>query len=430
MAVKSIKLGSTDDFQRLIDGLSNSSTFLYETAKKNSVINYCIETVSQELASNDLFLAKRIADKNYVPFKNYKRYNHALAKPNDEDTQTSFLIKLLVGLLVEGKVGVVRLYKNRKPYFQVWQARYLSPRQDKDGNVVYDLNAFDKRITLDSEDVCMITKFGYDNNGAIPQSPIKSAIQEILLYNRLLQHENNHLQNGMMARGVLQQSPDSRVQYTADQLSELSRQFTDASSNLRSSDTLGLPPGLEFNPIQVRIAEEGLLELLNTVGIDAILRAFRVPRSFFDNNSDSYSTSEIQRKQFYSSVILPLMKLIEDSFNNWSALTSDTEWFQFDKSKILTAEEKEALARANAQASSDASNLANTGIASLNEMRIRAGLEPLTDEKGTPLPEAEIVPLLIQDSTQDNQDQNTDPNQGKSFYKNLVLKGLEPDGKD
>lgn len=408
--VKGMKFGSLDDFQRMLMGVASNSSFQYETAEKNSLISYCIDLIADELASNDLFLAKRKGDKNYIPFKNYKRYNHALAKPNKEDTQVTFLKKIVYGLLVEGRVGVVRFEpKKDVVVYEAIQYRYLTKIEDKD-KISYRYSYDGKTLDLPEEDVVILSKVGFKDNGKTPQSPVKAAINEIILYNRVIQHTNNHLQNGMISRGVLQQRPESRIQYNSDQLSELSRQFTDATSGARAADTIGLPPGLEFNPIQVKMAEEGLLDLLKEAQ-DTIFRAFRVPRSFSDNQSDSYATSEVQRKNFYQTVILPLMRLIEDGFNNSPAFTSESEWFQFDKSKILTAEEKKAEGDALYALAQAAEIRQRLNIFTPNDIRLTAGAEILIDdETGEPMPEAEINPLESGIEL-NNEDQNLDAEQ-------------------
>lgn len=425
--------GNLDHYEALLTGLFQNPNFLYNTAERTSVLSACILRIAKDVAKSELYLTKRVPDNRFVPFKSAKRYNHPLAKPNQADTQYSFLFKLLLGLETEGKVYIIRLTEgrgqDRKNSYYAFQGRYVNTKRKNEG-YVYEILIGDKAVEIDPEDVCLIQIPGFSNNGNSSYSPVRASLEEVLLYRSILQHQNNFAKNGMMAKGFLQiaegrMSPEARKQ--------LSRDFTDRTSGLSAAETVTLPPGVEYVPVQQNAQESATLELAGWAE-EAVLKVFGIPKSVFSQEFASYAAADVQLADYYKNCILPLYKLIEDALNEWPGITGNNEWFQFDKKNLESAEAKKLQGEAKEAHTRAAVNMQALGVYSANEIREAAGDEPLVDENGELHPLAEANPVTDPDAfeeqspadapQEDPKDQPEDPQNKKSISKNFYHKTL------
>lgn len=412
--------GSQNIFEALFNSVFDNKNALYNTAEKTALINSCIMKIAKDVSKASLYLTKRVDNETYIPFKSSKRYKHKLSKPNQYDTEYTFKMKLMFGLLIEGKIAIVKSKGKTQDNYNVFQSRYISAEIGKDGQLYYQISINGKQVDIAQENLCWVVLPGFGRNGEQEYSYVKASLQEVLLYKNSLDHENQFISKGMMSRGFLQLAPETT--YTFEQRQAISQEFSNRTSGQNSTSTLALPPGITYSPVQSTNQEGMILELLGFAK-DMVLNTFGIPKSIFDQEFASYATADVQLNEYYNNTIEPIYKLIEDAINNCDFLTSEQEWFKFDRSFIKSAEKEKAFAQADlakAQAAQVKKSLYNVSI---NEVRTTAGLDPILDDNGKPDPIAEDIPMDSQDLTtifSPATSQDTTPAQ-KNFYKKAIL---------
>lgn len=365
-----------------INNLLNNPHFLYKVVESNATVSAAIEKVASSFSKFPLKLYQRDRDNVLRPVKGTAHTEHKLKKPNFEDSEFNFKYRICLSLMIEGGVYLVksggvfvvaprdmRYDSEKNKYFMFGGSTPLNPSQvikigKPDGSLKYGSSKF--------------------------FSPLRAALSEILLNSRIVLHSNNHLQNGAMIRGIIK----SKDQFsTQQQIDDVAEDFQSKSSGLDSSSTIALPPNYDFVPLQMTAAETGLIPLFDLTK-SSIIQAIGVPEGLLKNDYSSYNAATAQKQFFNETTIGPLLDMAEDAFNSWPELTSDNQYFQFDRTGIVSPEEKRHLAEAKDKEMSAVLKMKTAGIFSANEMRIASSYDKILDIDGDLVDEADENPFV------------------------------------
>lgn len=392
------------DLMEAFVGLYANESKLLEISQKNATISTCIDIIASIVAVTPMNLYRIQKDGTFLPVRGKRFVDHALSKPNDEDTEFTFKYKLIQNLLVTGNVYLVRVSN------QSFVIPSNKIKKMEDGT--YEVNLGAKTIQLKKQNVLQIFKpdLNYYNNlsGLLRyKSTVFNVLKEVLLNEEIMKQSTKHIKSGMMARGVLTQDKDATSSLSQNQMGQLARQFTEATSGDKSQNTVMLPKGIDYQPIQQTAADAGVLELQEGSKKD-IVKAFKIPESIFNSEAgSSYATANIQEVQFYKNTIKPLCILIEQFVNQSDLFTSTTEYFKFELGNMMSAEEENVKAETRNLNANTASTLSSLNKFSPNEVREAAGFDELVDENEMPVPEADINPIQTE-LDEDNEEQVAD----------------------
>lgn len=372
-----------DFFQSLLQSFSTDEKVV-ELIGRNAVLATSLDLVSTIVSSLDLNLYRRQKTGDFVPVRGVRHIDHQLSKPNQANTKTTFIYDIAQIMLSFGHCYIV---KAADKYF-VFQPREIT-EEIKDGVITaYKINTMDKAI--DPKNVLHIFKPSINRRSY--SSPIKNAIAEVLLNSEIIKQVTNHVKSGMMAKGVLKQDIAFQGALSQNMMDALSKQFTQATSGERASGTILLPKGINYEAFAQTIADSSLTEVYGLTR-KTIIQSFKIPESIYTAEATSFASANVQEVAFLKNAIKPLCILIQDAFNGWAALTSETEYFQFEMGDLISQEQEKMKAETNKIKADTAVVLNQLRVYSPNEIRETSGFSKITDDSGALVDSADDNPF-------------------------------------
>ena len=398
---------SLNIFEQLMKVFSQDAQ-LSKIVSGNTTVATCLDIIAMKVATIPLNLYKQQRDGTFIPVKGKRFTDHIFSKPNASDTQTTFLYKLLLYFLTYGNAYLIKANNQLfvLPPTKVFPNKVGGTIQDY--KVVLD-NNLSESINIPPRLVCQIFKPSLDNTYS---SAVKNSLTEIFLNSELLDRVASHVKSGMMAKGYLQQDKDASASLSQTQMSQLARQFTEATSGDKASATIVIPKGISYQVIAQTLADSASVEF-EKVSRQQIVRAFKIPESLFNSEAGaSFATANIQEINFYKNTIKPICILIEGFLNYWSEVTNETEYFRFELGDLISAEEEKARAETKKINADTAQVLNSLKLYSANEVREASGHDDIVDINENPIPDANVNPFELGTFTSDNQNLNepVDPN--------------------
>lgn len=377
-------------FEQLMKVVSQDSQ-LAQIVNSNSTVATCVDIIAMKVATFPLNLYKQQTNGVFVPVRGKRHTDHNFSKPNAEDTQITLMYKVATYFLVYGYLYLVKVSD------QVFAITPVRVSEVKEKGVIkeYKINLGDgKYSTVEKKYVCKVFKPNVDGGY---NSTVRNVIASILLNSEIINQSTNHIKSGMMAKGLLLQDKEASSGLSSNQMKDLSRSFTEATSGDKSANTVMLPKGITYQTIQQTATDSGLIGL-HGISDKTIVRAFKIPESIYNSeNGASFATANIQEVNFYKNTIKPICLLIESFINYWDQLTSEKEYFRFELGDMVSAEEEKSRADRRLVDSQTATNLQNLGLYSKNEIREASGHDPIMDSQGNPIEEADINPVEMED---------------------------------
>lgn len=384
--------GAMDALDQLVASYASEHK-LMDLATKNSVVATCIDIISTIVASTPMNLYKQQKDGTFIPFKGRRFSDHKLSNPNEDDTAFTFKYKLVSSFLATGHNYLVSLGKETF----VIPSVYCNLNEDKQ---TYSINIGGKTFTVKKANTVHIYKpslnYASAGKGQLKyQSVVFSCLKEILLNDEITKFATRHMKGGMMAKGVLTQDKDATSSLAQSQMAALAKQFTEATSGDKATNTVMLPKGIDYQPIQQTATDSSMMELRTDSRKD-IVRAFKIPESIFNSEAGaSFATANIQEVTFYKNVIKPICVMIEEFLNRSDLFTSETEYFKFEVAEMVSADEEKIKAETNLINAQIAQALAAVPLFSANDIRRAAGHDPIVDINEEQIIEANINPFEI-----------------------------------
>lgn len=375
-------------FEQLMATVSQDSK-LAQVVEANATLSTCVDIIAMKVATIALNLYKQQRNGQFTPVKGKRHTDHILSKPNVDDTQMTLLYKLVSYFLVYGNAYLI---KANNQVFVLPPTKVFANKEKgitKDYKVI--INS-DLQLTIPSNLVCKVFKPSLSGKYS---STVRNVISEVILNSEIINTSANHVKSGMMAKGLLMQDKESSSGLSQTQMTQLSKQFTDATSGAKSANTIMLPKGISYQTIQQTASDSSLIELLDS-SRKAIVRAFKIPESIFNSEAGaSYATANVQEINFYKNTIKPICMFIESFINYWDQLTSETEYFRFELGDMTSSEEEQIRATTRQTNANSAMTLKNIGLYSANEIREASGHEQIVDINENPIPDADVNPFEL-----------------------------------
>lgn len=362
---------------QILEAILSNPRELYAIAERSQPANISIHLIANTVASSILKYVKKTKDRN----KNeISIENHPLVKPNDEDSQFTFIYKTVVYCLIEG--GARWFFGEGKT--EVFRPHECPPEYGSNGVLKgyrYRGNLIDRKFIRE------IGFPGYGPNSYF-RSPTKAIISNILLNSESSKAIIEHLRNGLADKGFLinKEAHGMNAKKAQQELANF------ASKENSVKGIRGLPVGWDFTPISSTLVEAGALEAMKEGGGE-VIRGYGIPESTYKSEFTSYATANVQDTAFVKKTIKPYCMMIQDALNA-SPIVQKDYVFEFDLGDLVSGEERKFVAETEKTQADTASTLKSMGLYSNNEIRKRSGFEIIKDEKDEPLPEANINPLV------------------------------------
>jgi HK97 family phage portal protein len=243
--------------------------------------------------------------------------------------------------------------------------RHLKIVADPDTGVrgyVYEIGT--QKIYLDDSRVIHIKNFNPTNHwyGMGSLSPLEFDTQIERYAKRGL---SNRFRRGAVIDGVLSAKED----LGPDEIRKLKREFREQYSGIKNSHRiLVLDKGMEYNPVDVKDAEAGTVQLLQGPVMDDYAMVFGVPYAVAVGKSEKLSDAEFL---MWTKTIMPLGDLIDEMLTKTMAqIISPRLYIKFDYSNVAALRLHD-LDRARVEVAH-----VNTGLRTPNEIRDERKLAP------------------------------------------------------
>lgn len=304
-------------------------------------------------------------DGNKYPDTSNPLYNIIKYKPNNYQSRSTFLEKIMMDILTNGNSYV---FIERNGAGKVTQLLPLNfddvTITTKDGYLFYET----KNGFFDSSDILHFKTLSQD--GIVGLSPIDQCKNAIGWGMAVEEFGNTFFKNGAKLSGVLQ--TDRALSETA--IDRLRNSFNNVYSSLSGANqTAILEEGLTFKPVSINPDQAQFLSS-RTFSIEEVGRIFRVaPHLLYDLSKSSFNNVEMQSQEFLTFSLLPYLVKIEQEMN-LKLFTSN------ELGKTFIEFNVNGLLRGNVKDRSDYyRTMINIGAMSINEVRRKENMNKIED---------------------------------------------------
>ena len=316
-----------------------------------------------------------------------------LAKPNEYETPSSFMLNSVHSLYREGNCFALALRNDR---FEIESVHLMDPRMSaplvaEDGSIFFRLGGNDVISRMLGDDAPLIVP-GRDvlhiklhNSQRHPQplvgeTPLLAAMADIAVGNAFLQQQLQFLANQARPSAVL----STDLVLDKDQVQALRDRWLEQSKGLHAGGTPILTAGLKVQPWATPAKDAQLAELTK-ISSERICYAFGIPLQLLGLATTPATSTETLMQFWLATGLSFALNHVEQAFDRLFRLKGEPDdYCEFDTAALLRSAQKdriEALARA-----------VQGGIYSPNEARAAEDLDavPYGDE---PRLQAQVVPL-------------------------------------
>tara|TARA_R110002051_G_scaffold324484_1_gene421976 strand:- start:232 stop:1428 length:1197 start_codon:yes stop_codon:yes gene_type:complete len=304
-------------------------------------------------------------DGNKYPDTSNPLYNIIKYKPNNYQSRSTFLEKIMMDILTNGNSYV---FIERNGAGKVTQLLPLNfddvTITTKDGYLFYET----KNGFFDSSDILHFKTLSQD--GIVGLSPIDQCKNAIGWGMAVEEFGNTFFKSGAKLSGVLQ--TDRALSETA--IDRLRNSFNNVYSSLSGANqTAILEEGLTFKPVSINPDQAQFLAS-RTFSIEEVGRIFRVaPHLLYDLSKSSFNNVEMQSQEFLTFSLLPYLIKIEQEMN-LKLFTSN------ELGKTFIEFNVNGLLRGNVKDRSDYyRTMINIGAMSINEVRRKENMNKIED---------------------------------------------------
>tara|TARA_R110000751_G_scaffold46775_4_gene104971 strand:- start:1866 stop:3050 length:1185 start_codon:yes stop_codon:yes gene_type:complete len=304
-------------------------------------------------------------DGNKYPDTSNPLYNIIKYKPNNYQSRSTFLEKIMMDILTNGNSYV---FIERNGAGKVTQLLPLNfddvTITTKDGYLFYET----KNGFFDSSDILHFKTLSQD--GIVGLSPIDQCKNAIGWGMAVEEFGNTFFKSGAKLSGVLQ--TDRALSETA--IDRLRNSFNNVYSSLSGANqTAILEEGLTFKPVSINPDQAQFLAS-RTFSIEEVGRIFRVaPHLLYDLSKSSFNNVEMQSQEFLTFSLLPYLIKIEQEMN-LKLFTSN------ELGKTFIEFNVNGLLRGNVKDRSDYyRTMINIGAMSINEVRRKENMNKIDD---------------------------------------------------
>jgi HK97 family phage portal protein len=317
-----------------------------------------------------------------------------LAKPNEYETPSSFMLNAMHSLYREGNCFALALRNDR---FEVESLHLMDPRMSaplvaSDGSIFFRLAGNDviRRMLGDDDDPLIVPArdvlhiklhSGHRHpHPLVGETPLLAAMADIAVGNAFLQQQLQFLANQARPSAVL----STDLVLDKDQVQALRDRWLEQSKGLHAGGTPILTAGLKVQPWATPAKDAQLAELTK-ISSERICYAFGIPLQLLGLATTPATSTETLMQFWLATGLGFALNHVEQAFDRLFRLKGEPDdYCEFDTAALLRSAQKdriEALARA-----------VQSGIYSPNEARAAEDLDavPYGDE---PRVQQQVVPL-------------------------------------
>lgn len=302
---------------------------------------------------------------------NHNLYQILNVSPDKKYTSFQFMKMMVESVLLKGNAYayIVRDESLNVVSLQYIDSDYVTPMLQPDGSVKYIVVGMQQAV----DSINMIHLYLHLDQTFRGISTIKYASQALETASEAEKHASNFFKGGANLSGLIK----ANVPLTNQQKKEIQDSWVSSfNSSANKVSVAILPQNLEYQPISVSPEDAELLETRKYDVIN-IARFFGIsPIKLFDMTGISYNAYEAAQVEYLNDTILPWAKMIEAEYDRKLFKPSQV-------GKMVVAMDFAVLMSSDKESEANYyKSMLNSGIMSLNEVRDRLGLEPMTDELG------------------------------------------------
>jgi len=312
--------------------------------KTNSGVNVSMETVLSVPAALSAIrlLSESVASLPLVLYRKSKVRERAQEHPlyallhdqvNHRHSPFQFKEMIMLNLLTNGNAYALIDGTN----LWVIQSSRVTPKQDDQGIVTYEITTKQGKVTYRAKDILHITGLSFD--GLVGKSPISLARETLGTAVAEIQHGSSFFKNSSIPSGIISHPG----QLSENGQSLLKQSWNAAYGGSASAGKVAiLEEGMEFKPINFNNKDSQWLES-RAFTVKEIARIFRVPPHLLgDLEKASYASIEQQNLDFLTYSLRPWLCRIEEAIN--LQLLTDKErdhyYVEFLTADLLRADTK------------------------------------------------------------------------------------------
>ena len=372
-----------------------------------SVVEACVQAYAQTMAQlpGRQFQMTDNGTKEYVMTSKLAR---VLAKPNNYQTRSDFMLNLVYSILLQGNgywagFGV----GNQKPD----QLFLLDPRQTRPhvspetGDIFYSTTGqfadmmgtdvmVDDRVLIPARYIGHV-RLHTPQDPLIGVTPLQNAAASVSAHGAITGSQAAFFNNMSRPSGFI----SSDLSLTKDQMNDLRAAWDEKAKDLNAGGVPILGSGMKWNQMTLSSQDAQLIEAWRMT-VEDISRVFRVPPMLINNLENStFQNAESLMRFWLASGLGFLINHIELVMADFYGLDNRTEGVEYDQ---------EVLLRTDLQGQMESLGTGVTkGLMAPNEGRRRIGLSPV-EGGDIPYVQQQMIPLDVaaQAAQLDNMDTN------------------------
>ena len=366
--------------------------------ESSAVVEACLSAYSQTVAMcpGDHWRLNDNAGRDRVTTSALSRI---LQYPNSYQSPSDFMLNLTRSLYAEGNAYALALRNDR---YEIDELHIMDPRQSNPqiastgdvfyylgGNSVIDRQVHEQLI-VPQRDVLHVRlnttrrRYPYPLVG---DTPLGSAMQDIMLSNAITQQQINYYMNQARPSAVL----TTDLILDKDQVQFIRDRWDDQSRGLKSGGTPILTGGLKPQMLSSQSKDAELAAVMK-IPEQHIALAFRVPLQILGIGGTPFGSTELLMQSWIASGLGFALNHIEEAYGRLFNLKGQPdEYVEFDTKALLRSAFKERIG-ALAQAVQGGILSPNEARAEESYARVKFGDEPRVQQQVVPLSAAGAIP--------------------------------------
>lgn len=358
-----------------------------------SVVEACVQAYAQTIAQlpGRQYRLDENLTKTYVTGSNLAR---VLAKPNEFQTSSDFLLNLVYSILLRGNgywVGNMNGQNKPDQIYLLDPSVTQAHRVPETGDIFYSTTGafFDMMEVSPIEGRAMIpsryvghVRLHTPKDPLIGVTPLQNAAASVSAHGAITGAQAAFFSNMSRPSGFISTDLD----LNRDQMILLREAWEEKAKNLNAGEVPILGSGMKWNPMTISSQDAQLVEAWRMT-VEDISRVFRVPPMLINNLENStFDNAETLMRFWLASGLGFMINHIELTMAAYYGLNNQTEGVELDQQVLLnadTARQMEALGVG-----------VTKGLVAPNEGRRRINLPPV-EGGDMPLVQQQMVPVNL-----------------------------------
>jgi SPP1 gp7 family putative phage head morphogenesis protein len=301
--------------------------------KKSDLVYICISTTARAISQVPIEVGQQVKEDEYKPLPKNDPWQQLFERPNYLMDRYSFVEATVGHLMLDGDIFIVPFPPNSSKPISLWviPKRFLGPIRDTSGGgkttnqligwnynpggVVYSGTGGTilgpNSIPLRTEEVCHIY-FWNPDDPIMGQAPHEAGRLSVMVDYKASHYTANFFDEGAVPGGMLQTDKS----LSDKQFKRILDQFESKHGSYRHSHRLAiLENGLKYT--QTGLSQKDMeFPKLRDLSADRVFQIYGMKKAVISETADiNYATSREQRKEWWESTNLPIMRMAASALN-------------------------------------------------------------------------------------------------------------------